>query len=568
MPMSKKEKVLQDKLSLLLKANNLYLKKIKQLENDIFKWKSIGNSLPNCIYIKDTQGKYLWVNQNSINQIKKVHAIHIDIVGKKDSDIFPKEAAENYLKNDQVILQTQKGCIHEERVLLPNGKEMINLSFKEPFYNKSGNLAGILGYTINITELKKTQAELQLALQKAEIANQAKTEFLENMRHDIRTPLNGIVGCAQLIQMQANDPKKVIEYAKDLVQSSDALLAFLNKILESIQAASGEIPLLKKKFNLYQLLNQIIQLNKTEAHIKHLKLQLDYDKTIPGYLLGDPIRVQRIILELVTNALKFTGKGEVKITARLEKNKTKRGQVIVSLSVSDTGIGIPLAQQNEVYTRFKRLTPSYQGIYPGTGLGLAISKQFIDDLDGEIHLDSQPKKGSTFTCLISFQESLLEIDNEGKIEEISASLDKKCEKIAAEQETILKTGSRVLVVEDNPISIKVAQGILSGLNCQVDIVEDGKTAITVIEKNRYDLILMDIGLPDGDGCKVTRCIRLKQRQRNPSVAIVGLTAHITDEKKLQCLKNGMNAIYTKPLTRVKAEEILNFAVISSFGRKS
>lgn len=280
----------------------------------------------------------------------------------------------------------------------------------------------------------------------------------------------------------------------------------------------------------------------------------------------------------MANALKFTNKGEVKITARLMKKEGR--QVIIKLSVSDTGIGIPLSQQNEVYTRFKRLTPSYQGIYPGTGLGLAVVKDFIDDLDGEIHLDSQLKKGSTFTCLIPLQESLsVKEDTDGEKVEETSSINlnarlsaKKRGKIAVEQETILRTGSRILVVEDNPVAIKVAQGILSDLNCQVDQVEDGKTAVSAIEKNLYDLILMDIGLPDGDGCEVTRRIRLKQWQRNPSVPIVGLTAHISDEKKRQCLQNGMNAIYAKPLTTTKASEILNAFLShshsSSFPKKS
>jgi two-component system, OmpR family, aerobic respiration control sensor histidine kinase ArcB len=472
------------------------------------------------------------------------------------------ESLSQKLKNDDLqVLKTGQPIINVEDPPIPhaNGGNQYLLTNRVPIKNKSGQVIGIAGISVDISARKVLEEKLRASKEKAEIANKAKTEFLENMRHDIRTPLSGIVGCAHLIKLQANNPEKVTEYASDLIHSSDALLDFLNKILESIQVSSGEIPLLKRRFDLHQILEQIIQLHKPEAHIKHLTLELDYDKTIPAYLLGDPIRVQRIILELVTNALKFTDKGGVKITARLEKNKTQAGQMIVSLSVSDTGIGIPLAQQNEVYTRFKRLTPSYQGIYPGTGLGLAVVKQFIDELGGEIQLDSNPNQGSTFTCLIPFQESLSVKGEREEPPSVVANTQLSSKKVlqVVSSETSVKTGSRILVVEDNPIAKKVAQGILSGLNYHADIVEDGKTALTAIEKNKYDLILMDVGLPDGDGCELTRRIRLKQWQRNPSVPIIGFTAHINEEKKRACLKNGMNAVYTKPLTGEKAAEILN-----------
>lgn len=524
---------------------------------------TIVNIVPHTIFWKDKNSIFIGCNKlfAELANLKSPE----EIIGKTDYDLpWTREESDRYIAIDQEIIRGGKPRINiEESQTLRDGTITTLLTSKVPIYDQEGNVSGVLGVYTDISERKKLEENLRAAKEKAEVANQAKTEFLENMRHDIRTPLSGIVGCAELLQIQADNPKKVGEYADDLIQSSIALLELLNKILESIQVASGEIPLLKKKFDLHRVLEQVVQLNKPEAHIKHLKLQLEYDRNIPDYLLGDSVRIQRIILELVTNALKFTNKGEVKITARLMKRKGR--QVIIKLSVSDTGMGIPLSQQNEVYTRFKRLTPSYQGIYPGTGLGLAVVKDFIDDLDGEIHLDSQLKKGSNFTCLIPLQESL-SIKNDADEEEIekiaSVASDthlpaKNLEKITVIQEEILKTGSQILVVEDNPVATKVAQGILSGLNCQVDLVEDGKTAVSAIEKNLYDLILMDIGLPDGDGCEVTRRIRLKQWQRNPSVPIVGLTAHISDEKKRQCLQNGMNAIYTKPLTTIKASEILN-----------
>ncbi|WP_218814136.1 ATP-binding protein [Rickettsiella endosymbiont of Dermanyssus gallinae] len=517
--------------------------------------------LPVHVFWKDKEGEYLGCNELFAHNLglASVEAV----IGKTDYD-FPvkKEDSDAYRRDDKEVMESRIPKLNiEEEQTFPDGKKIYLLTSKVPVVDKNNEVIGILGVYNDITEKKKAEQALKLAKEKAEVANEAKTEFLENMRHDIRTPLSGIVGCAHLIQTQSNNPKKVAEYATDLVDSSNALLEFLNKILESIQIATGEIPLLKKKFSLYKILDQVVRLNKPQADVKNLNLHFDYDENIPPYLLGDPIRIQRITLELVTNALKYTDKGEIKVSTRLIENKKR--EVIIELCVSDTGMGIPRDKHHEIYTRFTRLTPSYQGIYPGTGLGLSVVKQFIDELGGEIQLDSQPNQGSTFRCFIPLQEALSPADYESESEEISLFakgahiVTKKATEASELQEMFVTTGSRVLVVEDNPIAAKVAQGALLELNCQTDIAADGKTALTLVEKNYYDLILMDIGLPDGDGCDVTRRIRLKQWQSNPSVPIIGLTAHTVEEKKKRCLENGMNAIYSKPLTPEKASEILS-----------
>ncbi|MES2142684.1 MAG: ATP-binding protein [Pseudomonadota bacterium] len=519
---------------------------------------TIINSVPHTIFWKDKNSNFLGCNQlfAKLAGLKSSQ----DIIGKSDYDLpWSKEQSDHYVATDQEIIQSGQPKLNIEESQTPyNGTNTVLLTSKVPLYDYQGNITGVLGIYTDITNRKKLEENLKVAKQKAEAASQAKTEFLENMRHDIRTPVAGIVGCAQLIQSQASNAAKVTEFANDLVESSDALLEFLNKVLESIKVASGEIPLLKKKFDLHKLLEQIINLNKSYAVSKNLELNLAYDDSIPKYVIGDPIRIQRIVLELITNALKFTERGQVKVTARLRKNEAKA--IIVQLSVSDTGMGIPADKQQDVYTRFKRLTPSYQGIYSGTGLGLSIVKQFMDDLDGEISLQSQPRQGSTFTCLISLQEPLL-IESED-IEEAPAIeiKNKELKRVVANESLIASSNSsksRVLVVEDNAMAAKIAQHVLTKLHYQVDAAESGKMALALIEQHHYALILMDIGLPDNDGGEVTRRIRLKQWKSNSSVPIVGLTAHINAENKRRCIDAGMNAIYTKPLTPEKALEILN-----------
>ena len=545
---------LGSKLGSAEKIHQYYLKIISYMPNNVY-WLD-----RNCI----TQG----CNNNILKllDLKKIDefvGINYDQMAKLAG--WTEGQAQSFEKDDREVMNTGVGKLNVEEPPLYNkeGEPVYYVSSRVPIFDdKCKEVIGVIGISVDITERKKYEQRLKEEKQRSEAANQAKTEFLANMRHDIRTPLSGIVGCAQIIQSQANNAKKVSEFAEDLIQSSDALLEFLNKILESIKVASGEIPLLKKKFDLHQALKLVIQLNQAKAAQKGLRLTLDYDKAIPAYVIGDPIRMQRIILELVTNALKFTQMGEVKLTVKLMKHESH--QLVVKMVVSDTGIGIPVDKQQDLYTRFKRFVPSYEGIYSGVGLGLSIIKQFLDDLQAEIYLESQPKQGSSFTCLIPFQEPLL-LDSLGVEKNELSSLEALttaqlinpatnefvADKLSA------STSSRILVVEDQAIPAKIAQNILSKLHCQVDIAIDGEAALQQINQQNYDLIFMDIGLPGNDGCEVTRRIRLKQWRRNPAVPIIGLTAHIEAENKRRCLAAGMEAVFTKPLTPGKAEEILD-----------
>ncbi|MFT4060132.1 MAG: response regulator [Legionella sp.] len=432
------------------------------------------------------------------------------------------------------------------------------LSTKRPLWDKEGNVVGVVGNTIDISYLKKIEAELKTAIDKAESASQAKTEFLENMRHDIRTPLTGIVGFADLLKMESDNPH-IKEYSENLVASSHALLDLLDEVLEVIRVSSGEIPKLKKKFSLEQTLNQVIELNRARSLEKKLSLTLNMDKSIPQYMIGDKVRLHRVALELVANALNFTDTGFVTLSATLAKKD--EGKLVLKLIVKDSGIGIPKDKQQEIYVQFKRLTPSYQGIYKGAGLGLSVVKQFIDELGGEIYVDSEVRCGTTFTCLIPLQEPLLD-DATGIDSEMEHLIDKPLETTYAQEikpvaESKHNHTFRVLVVEDNSIAQTVAKAILAQLHCDADLADTGKKAVELWKKGQYDLIFMDIGLPDMDGYEVTHQIRLYELTQKTHSPIVALTAHAGDENKQRCIEAGMNAVLTKPLTAQSCTDILN-----------
>lgn len=442
------------------------------------------------------------------------------------------------------------------RIVCPNGEIRWIIDRGFPIYDHLGVCRAVTGVAVDITNEKQVQEELRKAKEKAEAANKAKTEFLENMRHDIRTPLTGIIGFAQLIKNDSTE-KKIIQYADSLVASSHTLLDFLNEVLEVIRIDSGDIPLSKHKFNLADKITSIIHLTQPQAKAKKLILSFKHDKKIPSYLIGDAKRVHRILLELVTNALNFTLKGHVTITSKLIRKR--RRDVIIKIAVEDSGIGISSDQHEDIFCRFKKLTPSYTGMHKGIGLGLSIVKQFIEDLGGEIYLMSQVGKGSQFVCILPFKEALSD-DNTGveKLPSHAIAVPRsKMRSLKFDHDKLsLKNPSRILLVEDEIIAATVTKSMLTELNCQVEIAADGKTAIDLAVTQSFDLIFMDIGLPDSSGYEIVKRIRAWETPLNKRTPIFALTAHAESNDKQSYIEMGLDAVLIKPLLRETAMDIL------------
>lgn len=406
------------RLDELQKQYNELCTQLASPENECFQLKSLIEALPGDIYWKDLNGVWLGVNDRGEESLKRMGFIRHreEVLGKTDYELFNKETADTYRKNDLEVITKKIEIAHEETVELITGVKMVQLSTKRPIWGKNGKVSGVVGNTIDITYLKNIERELKAAKEAAEAANQAKTEFLANMRHDIRTPLSGIVGFAELLKSESHE-ERIKEYSDNLVASSHALLKLLDEVLEAVRVSSGDIPMLKRKFNLIHTLESVIALYSSKAQHKKLDLSLKVDERIPHYVLGDKIRLHRIALELVGNALNFTDTGYVHCNLELVQQKERN--LVIRIMVSDSGLGIPKDKQQDIYLQFKRLTPSYQGIYKGTGLGLYITKQFVDEMGGEIYVESEPGKGSCFTCLIPLQASLLDDDSGVDVEEVS-----------------------------------------------------------------------------------------------------------------------------------------------------
>lgn len=240
-------------------------------ENECYQLKNMIEALPGDIYWKDINGRWLGVNSHGEQSLKRMGFIRNseDVIGKTDYELFNKETADIYRKNDLEVIARKMEIAQEETVALINGEKMIQLSTKRPIWDKNGTITGIVGNTIDITYLKNIEQELKSSKEAAEAANQAKTEFLANMRHDVRTPLSGIVGFSEIIKSESNEPH-IKEYAHNLIASSHALLDLMDEVLEAVRVSSGEIPMLKRKFNLVQTLEQVISLYSAKAHEKKL----------------------------------------------------------------------------------------------------------------------------------------------------------------------------------------------------------------------------------------------------------------------------------------------------------
>jgi two-component system, OmpR family, aerobic respiration control sensor histidine kinase ArcB len=500
----------------------------------------------------DTKGYVLGCNRRVLGSLH-LHTFE-DIIGKHTVEI----ASELAWQNTQKVLKTGKSLSAEEVHLNKDGTKTYFLSLKSPIQSVEGETLGVVNIAIDITDRKLMEIELEESKQAAQYANKAKSEFLMNMRHDIRTPLTGIIGFANLIKDASKDAE-ITEYAQHMLASSEELLDFLNEILEIVHLTSGKTPLLKKKFDLQAILLKLMDLHKAKAEQKKLALSLDYDPAIPSYLIGDPRRIQKILLELLSNALNFTHEGSVHISVKLAKETAET--TIIKILVSDTGEGIPEDKKEEIFYMFNRLHPAYEGIHRGIGLGLTIAKQFIDDLKGEFYVESTLGSGSTFACILPFKKVLLD-DDFG----IDDSLEKlillaisphHTKHVLTHENTVSENTRRILLVEDNQIAAMVTKNMLIQLGCLVDVAEDGQTALTQFNATQYDLIFMDVGLPDLSGYQVTERIRDTESSRDTHTPILALTAHVEADEKQACIAAGMDAVYLKPLHKKTAVAILD-----------
>lgn len=505
---------------------------------DLF-FEILSKDFPISFYWMDSEGVLGGCNDKVLRDLK-ISRPEL-FIGQHVTAVTSQEAWNNCL----TVMQSHKTQVMEEKHVIPNAETTYYLSIKSPVFNESGSVEGLLGLSIDISDRKKQEQQLLEAKEKAELANKTKEQFLYNMRHDIRTPFAGISGLSDMLRRGEGDPKKQ-KYLEAIYASSEQLLNYLNEILELAQIEDGEIPLVSHAISLKEVAQSCVDMYLPAMKENQLHFSFDYDKNLPEYLQTDEFRLKRILINLIGNAVKFTPAGSIDLRVALAKKQPSEDHLSVIILVKDTGIGIPKEQQKIVFEKFRRLTPSYQGKYKGSGLGLFAVKTLIKELQGTISLESEQHQGSTFTCVIPMKK----VDNA-----TLKSFQALTEETPIVTYSTSKISARILLVEDMPIIQMATTSLLEELNCNVTIADSGEKALQLFKSHEYDLIFMDIGLPDIDGYEVAKKIRASKKGKN--IPILALTAHAADDVDDLCGSSGMNAVLQKPLKREHAKELLN-----------
>ncbi|MBP3766431.1 MAG: response regulator [Bacilli bacterium] len=393
-------------------------------------------------------------------------------------------------------------------------------------------------FTIENPDLAMIE-QLNIARDQADRANQSKSEFLSSMSHEIRTPLNAIVGFSQALQ-EENLPEQAEEEVKDIVRASESLLELVNGILDISKIEANKIEIVNGEYNIYEVLNDLVALSKARMGDKKLDFKPIFDKSIPPILYGDAVRVKQIILNLLTNAIKYTKEGEVIFrVSSIQNNSVCR----LIISVEDTGIGIKKENIDQLFDKFQRLDLEKNKTIEGTGLGLAITKRLVDLMNGRIMVQSVYGKGSKFTVALD-QGIIHKAPEQIKIENENNSSDIRD-----------LTGKKVLIVDDNKLNLKVASRLIEKYNCEIKTIESGFECIDLIKSGeQFDIILMDDMMSNMSGVETFH--KLKEIE-NFNIPVIALTANAISGMREKYLEEGFNDYLSKPIDKMELNKILN-----------
>ncbi len=641
--------------------------------------KALINNLPQCIYVKDAQSRFVVANEHL------AHLVGYDdpdeLVGKTDFDLFPEAYAAKYYEDEQAIVEHGEPKIAEEERTLDcsTGEEQWALATKIPIFDEEENVEYIIGMTYDITEQKQLEQELRETREKALAAARAKSQFLANMSHEIRTPMNGVLGFADLLADTSLTAEQQ-DYVESIQHSGDTLLSIIDDILDFSKMEAGEVELETCPVRVQFCIETALDSLATKAVSKGLEMVYLVDDDVPSVILTDETRLQQVLLNLLSNAVKFTEEGEVVLRVRRAATPDDPdAPSTLHFSVRDTGIGIPEEKREKLFESFSQADASTTRTHGGTGLGLSISKQIVEAMNGEMWVESEVGEGSTFHFTIQAEPTdrrpsedetvewdqlslegrrALIVDNNetnralltqlaerwgmeatattsgaealDRLEETdvdydvalldvempemdghtllrrlrgapdladlpvimlssmyehasdevegkhvrwlykpikhSALFDAIAQLLESEaapqpqtqdQETEHETPAlRVLLAEDEVVNRKMTVRMLEKMGHTVETATDGDEAVQAAREERFDVILMDLHMPNVDGLEATRRIR-DERAIGVQVSVIALTAAVTKADRDRCREAGMDGFLSKPLQQEALTEALN-----------
>lgn len=507
---------IKKKLEEAVSEKNHLFEKVNYLEE-------ILNLIPGHVYWKNRTGIYLGCNENMAKRLNLIS--NTEIKGKTVFQLIPEhnELAEKTCQEDERIMVANQQKNFEEEGLDAHGNPALFMTSKVLLRDSNGNVKGLIGVSLDITKQKQ--------------AHIAKQEFLKNIAHDIRTPLAGIIGLAQLQEMGLQSLAESKEYGQMICGSSNQLLELLNAVIGTIDTEQMIDPVTLEPLDLSGLANELHALIQPAIYTKELKFNLDVDPNLP-IILGDRIKLKRILLNILSNAVKFTKVGAINFIIKLLAIENKH--VTVEMKISDTGIGIAKENIDKIFDRFYRANPSYLAEYEGYGLGLYLVKQILKILGGDINVESEEGKGTCFTLHFNFP-----------IADTSSH----------QTESVLPQGKAshpgpILIAEDNPVVLHGVKKILEKAGYEVIATKDGKAALEALKNNHLAWALLDLGLPEFSGTQAVKQYRQWERENNKKhLPIFALTGHTLEKVGEEAKEAGIDQVFTKPLTNKIIQEI-------------
>lgn len=492
--------------------------------------RAILANIPFQAWLKDTKGVFLAVNR----EFAKDHdSTEEALIGKSTAELYDAERAEEYMREDEEIFRHGEKRYFEQYVDDGERRRWFEV-FKSPVLDDAGVCLGTAGVAREITERKELEQRLLAA-------DAAKSEFLAIMSHEIRTPMNSVLGYARLLQDMPLAPLQK-EYVNSINNSGYLLLSVINDILDFSKLDAGKISLQNEVVSLRDLAGRLLAMSEPLALEKKLSLGLNVAPEIPPLIEVDPRRLEQLLANLLSNAVKFTEYGSVELRIAPVGSPDPQKPWPLRLQVIDTGIGISPEQRQRLFQAFSQIDTAISRRFTGTGLGLVIVERLCHLMGGEIAVESEVGRGSVFTATIMVKSAIEDKAHSAVLLEAGEQID--------------FSPIRILGVEDNLTNRRLLAAILGRWGITPTLVEGGRQAIEETEKNRYDIILMDVQMPGMDGLEATRAIRRAEASSGHRHFIVALTALAQSEDNARCLEAGMDVCLTKPLNMDALYKIL------------
>ncbi|WP_319782532.1 aerobic respiration two-component sensor histidine kinase ArcB [Oceanisphaera sp. IT1-181] len=483
--------------------------------------RSFIDTSPDLVYYRNEREEFSGCNRAMENLLGKQEK---ELIGLTPYDVYPADVAEKVIETDKEVFARNESQTYEQWLQYPDSRRACFELRKVPFFDRNGQRLGLLGFGRDITERKRYQEEL-------EKASRDKTTFISTISHELRTPLNGIVGLSRILLATKLD-KAQHQHMKTIHFSAVTLGNIFNDIIDLDKIDRSRLELAPEPMDFPGFLDDLESLARLQAEQKGLYLHFDRDGDIPDWIMADGTRLRQVLWNLVGNAVKFTDEGGV--TIRCMADELMVGEITLRFDIEDTGIGIPLALQEEIFALYFQVEGDKYAT--GTGIGLAVSKQLVEAMRGTIELDSEPNEGSCFSITI-------------KVPRTSAPVD---DPVVAHLPCL-----SVLLVEDVELNVTVACALLEKLGHQVTVARDGKQAFDCLAEQSFDLVFLDIQLPDMTGFDIAARLRKEAQEQGHSLPpLVALTANVISDKQ-EYLAKGMDDAISKPLSSKAIKGVLS-----------